>query len=87
MNVELHINQLVLDGFTLTPHERALLRAAVEGELTRLLSEGGIGASWQSGGAVGSMRADSVHLPADNSPALIGEQIARSVYSGIGKTK
>ncbi len=87
MNIELHIDRLVLDGFTLTPRERAIVRAAVEGELTRLLTEGGIGANWQSGGVVPGIRADSMHLSSNQTPSLIGEQIAQSVYSGIGKTK
>ncbi len=42
MNINLHIERLVLDGITLSPGESPLLKAAVEAELTRLLMSGGV---------------------------------------------
>jgi len=85
MNINLHIERLVLDGISLAPGQRPLLQAAVQTELTRLLASGGLSDSPQSGGALYSMRAAGIQLASDGSPARLGEQIAEAVYGGIGK--
>ena len=84
MNIHLHIERLVLDGLPLEHGQGAHVQAAVEAELARLLTEGGVAEGWQTGGAVPEVRADPIHLGAGARPAEIGGQIARSVYGGIG---
>jgi len=84
MNVNLHIEQLILDGIDLPAHQREALAAAVQGELTRLITLGGISPGLQQGGALAQVAGDRLRLSAGQSPELIGEQIARSVYEGIG---
>jgi len=54
----------------------------VEAELTRLLAEGWLVQELASGGAVPSVRADSINS-VGKSLAQIGRQIAKSVYGGI----
>lgn len=85
MNVNLHIERLVLDGVPLAPGDRPLLRAAVEGELSRLLTEGGLSAGLRSGGAMPTVRANPMLIHGDANPSRMGQEIARSVYGGIGK--
>lgn len=86
MNINLHIERLHLDGISLSPGERPLLKAAVEGELTRLLSSGCLSEALQSGGAsLYSARAAGIQLMNDGNTAQLGEQIAGAVYGGIGK--
>ncbi len=85
MNVNLHIERLVLDGVPLAPGGRPLLQAAVEAELTRLLASGGLSDALQSGGALYNVRTAGIQLANDQSPAGLGEQIAGAVYGGIGK--
>jgi hypothetical protein len=85
LNIELHIERLVLDGLTATPRERTQIRAAVETELSRLLSEGGLAHELAGGIALPSLAADNIQLPQGGNPWQLGEQIARAVYSGIGK--
>lgn len=85
MNINLHIDRLVLDGIPLVPGERPLLQAAVEAELTRLLANGGLSDALQSGGALYSVQAGRIQLTNNGSPARLGEQIAGAVYGGIGK--
>ena len=63
------------------------MQAAVEAELTRLLTENGLGATTGAGGAVPSVRANAIQLTSGSSPAKLGTQIAQSVYSGIGNTR
>jgi len=83
MNINLHIEQLILDGIDLPPHQRAALTAAVQGELTRLIAVGGISPSLQQGGALAQVAGDRLRLSPGQSPEVMGQQIARSVYGGI----
>ena len=86
-SIRLHIERLILDGLPIDRSQASDLQAAVEAELARLLTENGLGAHWQAGGAVPSVPASAVQLAQGSSPAEIGAQIARSVYSGIGDTR
>ena len=85
MNINFHIERLILDGISASPGERPLLQAAVEAELTRLLASGGLSDTLQSGGALYNVRTAGIQLTSDGSPASLGEQIAGAVYGGIGK--
>jgi hypothetical protein len=87
MNIDLHIDRLILDGFSLSPRERAILRAAFEGELTRLLYERGLNQSLASGGTIPSLNGGNIQVTAGTPPARLGVEIAQSVYGGIGKVK
>ena len=84
MNVNLHIERLVLDGIDVEPAHRPLLQAAVEAELGRLIAEGGAG-GLAAGGAVPSLRAGGFQMGGDGNPRQLGRQIAGAVYGGIGK--
>jgi hypothetical protein len=85
MNINLHIERLVLDGIPLGPGQGPLLQAAVEAELTRLLANRGLSDALQSGGALYNVRTTGIQLANDGNPARLGEQIAGAVYEGIGK--
>ena len=84
LNVNLHIDRLVLEGIDLDHAQRQILQAALEAELGRLIGEGGVGAL-AAGGAVPSVKADGFQMSGDGSPAQLGRQIAGAVYGGIGK--
>ncbi|HWQ68353.1 MAG TPA: hypothetical protein VN494_00120 [Patescibacteria group bacterium] len=85
MNINIHIERLVLEGISLSPAEQPLLQAAVEAELTRLLASGGLSDTLQLGGALYNVRATGLQLANDWNPAQLGAQIAGAVYGGIGK--
>jgi len=85
MNINLHIERLVLDGLPLESKCRAALQAEIEFELARLLTERAVAADWQSGGAQANVRAAAIQLSAQSSPAEIGRQIAGSIYGSIDK--
>jgi hypothetical protein len=89
MNINLHIERLVLDGINIRPDQRHLLKASMEAELGRLLSKGAVSRELASGGAMPAISAKGFQLSASNgpgnSPAQLGRQIAHSVYGGIGK--
>ncbi|MDO9236680.1 MAG: hypothetical protein Q7U28_11715 [Aquabacterium sp.] len=83
MNINLHIERLVLDGVNIAPGQRHLLRASVETELTRLLTDGGLAPGLVQGVALPRLSASAMQLTGNN-PAQLGRQIAQSVYGGIG---
>lgn len=85
MDVNLHIERLVLDGITLSARERAVLGTAVTDELTRLINEGGLPASLPASGIVPFIPAGAIQLGGDHNPSLLGQQIAQAVYGGNGR--
>lgn len=85
MNINLHIERLVLDGLSLAPGERPLLKAGVEMELVRLLTDGGLGEALRSSGAISNTKTTRIQLENGRSPAWLSEQIAGAVYKGISK--
>lgn len=85
MNINLHIEQLILDGLEIAPHQHPLVQAAVETELIRLLAVDGLAPHWLTGGAVPRVSAEAIQLRGDHNPTHLGQQIARAVYGGIGR--
>jgi len=85
MNIRLRIERLFLDGLPVTRAQAPRVKAAIEAELGRLLSEGGVSHELASGGAVPSVNAPAVQSPRGVSPAQLGIQIAQSVFAGVGK--
>jgi hypothetical protein len=85
MNINLRIERLILDGLPIAPAQSALVQAAVEAELGRLLTAGGLHAGLHSGIALPSLRANALQLNAGSNPTQIGQQIAQAVYGGIGQ--
>lgn len=84
MNINLHIERLVLDGVNIAADQHHLLQARVTAELTRMLTEGGISSRLAQGTALPRMSTGGIQSTNGNSPALLGQQIAQSVYGGIG---
>jgi hypothetical protein len=84
MNINLSIDRLILEGVSIPQAQRPLLQASVEAELGRLLMENGLSAELMAGGAMPSISAGGMQLTPGLSPVQMGQQIARSVYGGIG---
>jgi len=84
MNINLHIERLVLNGLEIAPEQRPVLQSAVETELSRLLTEGGLSPRLAQGIAVPRLSAQDIQTTDANNPTQLGHQIAQSVYRGIG---
>lgn len=84
MKLNLHIERLVLDGIAVAPAQQRLLQASVKAELERKLAEGGLASGLAEGNALSRITTDSIQLPGNNTERL-GQQIAQSVYGGIGR--
>jgi hypothetical protein len=79
-NVQLHIEELVLNGFA--PHDRYLIGDAVQHELARLFTERGVPAHLMDRGRATRLDAGSFSVRAETKTHAIGAQIAGAVYGG-----
>lgn len=84
MNINLHIERLVLDGLELASEHRPIVQAAVESELSQLLTERGLSPRLAQGIAVPRISVQDIPMASANNPVQLGQQIALSVYGGIG---
>jgi hypothetical protein len=83
-SIHLHIDRLILDGLPVTAAQGPQVRAAMEAELSRLLTEGGLHPSLSSGGSLPQLPAAAMPLPAAAQPKPLGATIARAMYGRIG---
>ena len=79
MNIELHVEELVLHGFE--HGDRHRIGHAVEQELGRLLTEGGMPVA--RSGEVPSLDGGSFEAKPGSGVEEIGAQVARAVYGGL----
>ena len=85
MNINIHIERLILNEIDLPRHQRPRLQAALEAELSRLLSENGVPTHLQMGGAIPSLSANMT-VGKNLNPTRLGQQIAKSIYEGLSTT-
>jgi hypothetical protein len=86
MNTNVHIERLILDGLPLTSGHGAVVQAAIETQLARLLgaNPGGIFPDLRNGQTMPSVQAGSLPLADKSSPAQIGHQIAGVLATTLG---
>jgi hypothetical protein len=85
MNINVHIERLILDGISIPHRERPLLQAAVEAELARLLATDGLAPDLLTGGAVPRVQGGGIQMTSEGGPGQLGRQIAQSVHGGISQ--
>jgi hypothetical protein len=85
MNVNLHIERLVLDGVSVEPHQRAELKRAVESELSRLLILNEFDSGVHTSNSVRSVAGGLITIANNNEPSRLGQQVAGAVYQGMEK--
>jgi hypothetical protein len=79
-NLELHIDELVLHGFS--PRERYAIGEAVQRELTQLFAEHGIHPSLRQG-HIARLDGGSIQVKQGTKADAIGKQVAQTVYGGM----
>jgi hypothetical protein len=84
MKIHVQIDRLTLDGLPVTGDQGPLVQAEMQQELTRLLAVNGFSGEPRSGGHVPRVNAGAFELRAGAHPSWFGQQIARSVYRGLG---
>jgi hypothetical protein len=85
MNINLHIERLILDGLPVTGAQGALVQAAVEFELTRLLAEGSL--NHLRSATLGHSLAPGIQVAQSANPTRLGQQIARAVHTSVVSPK
>ncbi|MCH7719887.1 MAG: hypothetical protein IH988_02700 [Planctomycetes bacterium] len=85
MNINLHIERLILDGVPLARSLRPSLQDSIEVELVNLLATNGLAPGLLTGSAMPQVRGGSIRLTSQVSPSDLGQQIAQAVYRGIGR--
>ena len=85
MNINLHIDRLVLEGLPLTRAQGPVVQRAVEMELARLFAGTGIGPGFRSGGMVPRATGGAMQFARESTPRQLGTQIAQSVHEGLSK--
>jgi hypothetical protein len=83
MAVTLHIDRLVLDGWSLAPRERAAMVTALTSHLERLIATSGWTPRAESGFAVPSLPAPSIDLGRPFDPTSCGAAIAESLWQSL----
>jgi hypothetical protein len=87
VNINIHIERLILDGLPISHSQRPLVQASVEAELARLLTANGLAPSLRTGGALPFIPGGNFQLASNGNPLHLGQQIAQAVYGGIGDGK
>lgn len=85
MNINLHIERLVLEGLPFTRAQGPQVRDAVGAELARLLQDDGLVRERITRASTPRLRTADIRLAAHGSPSQLGGQIGRAVYGGIAK--
>ena len=85
MNITVHIERLILDGIAVSQRHRPLVQAAMEEELARLLAIDGLSSDFQQSHVQQSVLAGVLEVNDSDEPTILGRNIARAVYKGIGQ--
>jgi hypothetical protein len=83
VNIDFHIDRLILEGLPVGSHDEQRLRAAVAHELTRLFAFNVLPNQLRSGGLIAAWPAPTLRLESQGSPRQLGRQIAHSVFAGL----
>jgi hypothetical protein len=81
VNVELHIEELLLHGFP--PDYRHRVGDALEHELSRLFTERGVPPSLARGGDIPHLNAGGFQINPELGAEAVGARVARSLYGGL----
>ncbi len=82
-NLHLHIDRLILNDVTLSPSQRRLLQAAIEAELSHLLTEGA--SVFSASQAIASLAIAPITPAVNSTPVQLGQQIAQNIYQGMNQ--
>jgi hypothetical protein len=82
-NLEMHIEELVLEGFALGDRHR--IGDAVQQELTRLFTERPAPASLDKTIEVVRVDGGAFRVASGSKPETIGAQVAQTVYEGLNR--
>lgn len=80
-SINLHIEQLVLDGFPAQDHNRIV--SAMQEKLHRLLSQEELPSIFNHSANIGRLDGGEIQAGYEDTAEAIGKQTARNIYGGI----
>ena len=83
MDIEIHIEELILEGFP--AGDRHIIGEAIGRELTRLFGERDMPSSLAQGRELLQVDGGTIEVDPRDRPEFIGAQLARVVYGGLGQ--
>ena len=84
-NILVSVDGLIICGLPIARHQYPQLQAAVEAELSRLLSMHGIAQQWMQGGSTRFISGDNIQLTSVIDPSCLGQQIAAATFHVLGE--
>lgn len=84
MNIELHIEKLILDGFA--PADRHRITEALERELIRLFAEQRVPTTLLQGGVIPNLDGGAFDVAPNSTPEATGVQVAQAIYGGFNRS-
>ncbi len=84
MNINLHIERLVLDGINIASGQSRLMQAGLTTELTRMLRDRGLSPGLAKGINLSSVSTDGIEFAGSTTLKQLGRKIAQTVYGEIG---
>jgi hypothetical protein len=78
MNIELHIDELILEGVPNSQREQ--VAAAIEQALSKLVSEHGLPPAWEQGGNLATL---TQQVQPGSRPEAIGRQVAQAILGNM----
>ena len=86
MKIRIHIDRLVLEGWSVSSAQALHVRASMEAELARLIETHGISGALRHSGSVPRIQVPQARVGPD-SPAKTGRAIAASVFRGLAEPR
>jgi hypothetical protein len=83
VNVDVHIERLIVDGLPLERIDGAVLQAAVAAELHQAIIDGSMLFALHAAGAFARMPGGTVDVGEEGNLAHLGRQVARAIYTAI----
>lgn len=83
MNINFHIDQLILHGFDRI--DRHQVEAAVQNELSRLLREQGLPSALKQSMTMGNINAGEFRIGQGAGANSVGTQVAQTVFRVVGR--
>jgi hypothetical protein len=85
MTVEIHIDELVLDGVHVHPAAGPRVGRVVEREIARLVARDGLAPQHRLPGSLPALRAPGITTTATPDPGVLARDVARAVVRGLGR--
>jgi hypothetical protein len=83
MSINFHIDRIVVDGLDVDPTQAGLLQRSVTTQLTKLLTDQGIGFPPDGSTNRGQLRSNSLRLGFGAEATSFGPQLANAIYASI----